>query len=89
MVYALTPRMQRTMERAAAIARENGQEVVGTEHVLLALLEDRSGIAGGTLHRTGCADVVRAEVVRIITSDGYKTPTYRHSPDRSGDAPRR
>ena len=53
MATALTPRMQRTMERAAAVARENSQEVVGTEHVLLALIENANGIAGGTLHRLG------------------------------------
>jgi ATP-dependent Clp protease ATP-binding subunit ClpA len=68
-MHAMTPRMQRTMERASAIAHENGQRVVGTEHVLLAFLEDMNGIAGGTLHRLGYADAVRAAVRRILASD--------------------
>jgi len=71
----LTPRMRRSLERAHVIARENGQVVVGTEHVLLAFLEDRSGIAGMALHSVGNARLVRAEVVHIITSEGYRTPT--------------
>ena len=67
--------MRRSLLRAKAIAQENGQDVVGTEHVLLALLEDQSGIAGMALHSVGSARLVRAEIVHIITSDGYKTPT--------------
>jgi ATP-dependent Clp protease ATP-binding subunit ClpA len=70
----LTPRMQRSLRRALEIALENDQKVVGTEHVLLAFLDDQAGIAGMTLHSVGIAGAVRAEVVRIITSDGYKTP---------------
>ena len=71
----LTPRMRRSLQRALEIANENGQEVVGTEHVLLAFLDDRAGIAGMTLYSVGNATPLRAEVVRIITSDGYKTPS--------------
>ena len=67
--------MRRSLHRALEIAQENGQVVVGTEHVLLALLGDQAGIAGRALHETGVASAVQAEVVRIITSDGYKTPS--------------
>jgi ATP-dependent Clp protease ATP-binding subunit ClpC len=70
----LTPRMRRSLQRALGIAQENGQDVVGTEHVMLAFLEDQSGIAGMTLHSTGIAPALRAEIMRIITSEGYKTP---------------
>lgn len=73
-VPPLTPRMRRSIERALEIAQKNGQAVVGTEHVLLAFLEDPHGIAGMTLHSVGSADSVRAEVVRIVTSEGYRTP---------------
>jgi ATP-dependent Clp protease ATP-binding subunit ClpA len=67
--------MRRSLHRAHEIARENGQEVVGTEHVVLAFLDDERGIAGSTLHSLGVAAALRAEVVRIITSVGYRTPT--------------
>lgn len=76
----LTPRMRRSLQRAQAIAQENGEDVVGTEHVLLAFLEDQSGIAGMALHSVGSARLVRAEVVHISTSDGYKN-------SESGDRP--
>ena len=71
----LTPRMRHSLQRALEIAQENGQTVVGTEHVLLALLGDQDGIAGRTLHATGVANAMQAEIVRIITSEGYKTPS--------------
>jgi ATP-dependent Clp protease ATP-binding subunit ClpA len=72
---ALTPRMRRSLHRAREIAEENGQAVIGTEHLLLAFLDDRAGIAGMTLHSVGNATALRAELVHIITSEGYKTPS--------------
>ena len=74
-VPKLTPRMQETLRRAREIATANGQEVVGTEHVILALVEDSDGIAGMVLRSVGAADPVRNEVLRIIGSDGYKVST--------------
>lgn len=67
--------MRRSLQRALKIAEENGQDVVGTEHVVLAFLDDQSGIAGMTLHSLGIARALRAEIVHIITSEGYKTPS--------------
>lgn len=74
---AFTPRLQRTMTRAAGLARARGHEYLGTEHVILALIDDPNGIAGRVLRQLGYADAVRAEVTRIIESDGYKTPRRR------------
>ena len=68
----LTPRMRRTMKHAEAIALGRGVTFVGTEHVLLALLDDERGIAGGTIHRLGYAGAIRYEIIRILDSDGYK-----------------
>jgi len=70
----LTPRMRRTLERAREIAEANRQEVVGTEHVILALVDDPRGIAGQVMASLGFADAIREEVRRIIRSDGYNTP---------------
>lgn len=67
--------MRRTLARALEIARDNGQEIVGTEHVLLAFLADQAGIAGMTLHMVADGDALRAEIVRIITSEGYRAPS--------------
>lgn len=86
---ALTPRLQHTLARAAELARARGHEYLGTEHVILALIDDPNGIAGGVLHRLEYADAVRAEVTRIIESDGYKTPSRSIKRIGSSDAGRR
>lgn len=70
----LTPRMKRTMARARELARERGHDDLGTEHVLLALIDDPNGIAGGAMHRLGYADRLRDEVIGIIESVGYAKP---------------
>ena len=67
----LTPRMKRTLRRAAELARARGHGYLGTEHLILALLDDPHGIAGAVMERLGYADAVRAEVTRIVESDGY------------------
>jgi ATP-dependent Clp protease ATP-binding subunit ClpC len=67
----LTPRMKRTMRRASELAAARGHDYLGTEHLILALIDDPNGIAGGVMHRLACAGAVRDEVTRIIESDGY------------------
>jgi ATP-dependent Clp protease ATP-binding subunit ClpA len=70
----LTPRAKRTLREADRIARMWGHTYVGTEHLMLALLADPNGIGGGTVHRLGSAEAVRAEIERILDSDGYSRP---------------
>jgi ATP-dependent Clp protease ATP-binding subunit ClpC len=70
-IPALTPRMDHTLNRAGQLARGRGHDYLGTEHMILALLEDPDGIAGGVMHRLGYASAIRDEVVRIMGSDGY------------------
>jgi ATP-dependent Clp protease ATP-binding subunit ClpC len=65
--------MRRTLAQASQLARARGHDYLGTEHMLLALLEDPNGIAGGVIHRLGYADAIRDEVVRIIESPGYSS----------------
>ena len=69
-----TPRMKRTMLRAGELARARGHDYLGTEHVILALIEDTRGIAGGVMNRLDCAGAIRDEVTRIMASDGYSSP---------------
>ncbi|MGH9891223.1 MAG: Clp protease N-terminal domain-containing protein [bacterium] len=49
----LTPRTQATLEQAETEARRLGSDVMGTEHVLLALVNDEEGGAGQILRRRG------------------------------------
>lgn len=79
----LTPRMKRTIRRAGELARTRGHDYLGTEHLILALIEDSNGIAGGVMLRLDCAAAVRDEVIRIIESDGYS----RRSPGPTDAGP--
>jgi ATP-dependent Clp protease ATP-binding subunit ClpA len=46
---------------------------VGTEHVLLALIEDREGVAGRVLDELGVATAAHQRLREIIHSDAYRT----------------
>jgi ATP-dependent Clp protease ATP-binding subunit ClpA len=67
----LTPRTKHTLDEAARIARACGHGYIGTEHLMLALLEDPDGIGGGSAHQLGVAQSLRDEILRIIESDDY------------------
>jgi SAM-dependent methyltransferase len=66
-----TPRMKATAKRALEVAVGMSHDYLGTEHMLLAMLDDPDGIAGGVLHRLGFAEAARTELERIITHPGY------------------
>ena len=69
-----TPRMHQTLGRAYEIARSHGHTYMGTEHMLLALLHDRGGIAGSLLQQLGVADTAVEQLEAIMASDGYNAP---------------
>lgn len=64
----LTPRMQRILQRADGHARERGDDYVGTEHVLLAILDDPGGIASSVIARLGQTDAIRAYLLAVLDS---------------------
>ncbi len=68
----LTPRMQRIMARADAHARSRDHDYVGTEHVLLAILDEPNGIASSIIARLGQTDAIRADLLAILDSPGPK-----------------
>ena len=68
---ALTPRMRRTIQNAARIAEERGHDWLGTEHVLLALLDDPAGIAGSGIRLLGYEPALRQMVEGVFASAGY------------------
>ena len=70
---ALTPRMRRTIQNAARIAEERGHDWLGTEHVLLALLDDSDGIAGSAIRRLGFEPALREAVESVLGSLGYRS----------------
>lgn len=66
----LTPRMEATIAHATEIARAREHNYLGTEHMILALLDDPRGIAGGVMHQRGYANAIRNAVVGAIESEG-------------------
>jgi len=63
-----TPRAHQILERAVDIARRMKSEYTGTEHVLLALLKDREGIAAQILDAFGVTyKAAEAEILTILS----------------------
>lgn len=54
-----------------------GHTYVGTEHLLLALLEDERGIAGQVLNREGVGESIRQAIEAIMADPSYRTPSQR------------
>jgi ATP-dependent Clp protease ATP-binding subunit ClpA len=67
MFEQFTAAAQQVIVRAQQDARNLGHYYIGTEHLLLALLDDAAGVARRSLDRLGVErDAVRADIVRII-----------------------
>lgn len=64
---SFTERAKKVLDISAEEARSLGHELVGTEHILLGLVREGSGVAARVLEALGVdADKVREEVVRIV-----------------------
>jgi ATP-dependent Clp protease ATP-binding subunit ClpC len=70
---APTPRVRATLERAGREATSRGHDHLVTEHLLLALIADRDGIAGRVLHELGVAEAAAERVNRILDSPAYRS----------------
>ena len=73
---ALTPRAARTLTKAAAIARSYGTEHEGTEHILLATLDEGQSVALAAIQKYVERDTLREEVIRLIkppSVEGFET----------------
>ena len=66
-----TPRVQRIIDAAEEEATSRGHDYLGTEHLLIALADDRHGIAGRVLEELGVADQAITRVREILESPGY------------------
>ena len=59
-----TPRAKRVLEMAIEEARDLGHSYIGTEHILLALLEEEDGVATRVLENLGVdLSKVRSEIL--------------------------
>ena len=65
----LTPRAAKVVTQLAAeVARREGHDYVGTEHLLVALIEERKGLASQVLYQQGVAQSVLDATLSVIRS---------------------
>ena len=80
----LTPRAKRVIEFAVDEARRLNHSYVGTEHLLLGLLREGEGVAGGVLESLGVnLERARAEVVRILNQGAVQNQSGARSASRT------
>ncbi len=64
-----TPRSKHIVEYAAAIASSSGQSLVGTEHILLAIVKENEGLAVGIMAEIGVTtSEIAAEISKAFDS---------------------
>ena len=68
---AMTPRVKRIIELSAAESRESGASYIGTEHILLAILDEPDCIAVQLLQNAGVSvGALRSEILTAIGDSG-------------------
>jgi ATP-dependent Clp protease ATP-binding subunit ClpC len=80
----LTPRAKKVIEFAVDEARRLNHNHVGTEHLLLGLLREGEGVAGGVLESLGVnLERARAETTRILNQSGVQAQPGTRSATRT------
>jgi ATP-dependent Clp protease ATP-binding subunit ClpC len=70
-----SPRSKRVIELANDAASQLGNDVIGTEHLLLALLKENEGLAAQALINLGFKlDVVRDNILEVLGMDVSEAP---------------
>lgn len=72
-----TARVAETLAAAARLAASMGHSYLGTEHLLMALLDDPQGIAGQILNRGRRGSSLRQELELVMADPLYSTPSHR------------
>lgn len=81
MYETLSPRMNRVIKLAEAIAREYEQEYVGTEHVLLAIAREGTGLGASILTHAGADEQrIREEVDKLVKASLEDTWVFGRLP---------
>lgn len=66
-----TPRARVVLDQAIAAAHEFGDGYVGTQHLLLGLIRERTGLAATALTAAGLTEpILRREIVRLLQGEG-------------------
>ncbi len=81
MYERLSPRVDRVIKLANAIAREYEQEYVGTEHVLLAIAREGTGLGTRILEQGGATEErLREEVDKLVKASLEDTWVFGRLP---------
>lgn len=81
MYERLSPRVDQVIKLANAIAREYEQEYVGTEHVLLAIARENTGLGARILRDAGATeDRIREEVDKVVKASLEDTWVFGRLP---------
>lgn len=81
MYETLSPRVNQVVKLAEAIAREDEQEYVGTEHVLLAIAREGTGLGASILKQGGADEYrVREEVDKLVKASLEDTWVFGRLP---------
>jgi ATP-dependent Clp protease ATP-binding subunit ClpC len=77
----LTPRTKRIIERAGAEAARLGQQLIGTEHILMAMLREHDSIGARVLASLGVdVNALYTELSGGIPPEGGNQPKQNHPP---------
>lgn len=74
-IEMLTERSRKVLLAAKREAGELDHHYIGTEHLLLGLLDEPDGIAAQVLAELGVTDAVKDRLHEIMRSPNYSTPT--------------
>ena len=82
-IMGFTPRTKRIFELSFLQARNLGHNYVGTEHILLGLLEENEGVAVVVLKKLGVDTVALKENIISMLSDSQPKQSYNKPPGKS------
>ena len=81
MYEKFSPRVDKVVKLANEIAREYDQEYVGTEHVLLAIMREGTGIGAQVLRDRNITDLhLRTEIDKLIKKSMEETWVFGRLP---------
>ncbi|PQV64992.1 ATP-dependent Clp protease ATP-binding subunit ClpC [Abditibacterium utsteinense] len=81
----LTPKAKRVLELAADEARRMRHNYIGTEHLLLALLREKDGLAATVLRRLGLnLEKARSQVMEYLGPDAPTATGKDAGPEKAG-----
>jgi ATP-dependent Clp protease ATP-binding subunit ClpC len=76
--FPLTPRSKKVLELSLRHALEMGQDYIGTEHMLLGVLDLRDGVAGRILEGMGVTrSRAEEQVVATLVAQGWVPPSKK------------